>query len=569
MDSVAYLRDIVVILGLAVVIVTVFHRFKLPSIAGFILAGIFVGPQGLGLIKDIHQVEILAEIGVALLLFGIGLELSLEKLRRIWKLVLAGGFLQVGLSISVAFVVSKFWGLPNNTAIFIGFLVALSSTAIVLRGLQQRGEVDAPHGRLTLGILVFQDFSVIPMILVIPLLSSPGSSVGDLLSALIWACLIIIGVLFAARIIIPRILHVIARTRQRHLFIMAVFLICIGTAWIISSLGVSLAIGAFLAGLIVAESEYRHQALADLIPFREVFASLFFVSIGMLLAPGIIIENIILILILLAAIMFGKFVVVIITAMIIRLPLRVCLLAAISLAQVGEFSLVLSYAAQGTGLLEKSLETNLISAAILSMFLTPFAMSLGPHLAAGVGRLRLLTGLFKVATVEDAVDDVGAMSNHIIVGGYGFAGQELSQALDECGIPHIIVDLNIENVRKAAHKGGRSYFGDITSHEVLKRLRVAHAKELILLINDPGAAERAVKIARSFAPNLYIVVRTYYLLDIEPLLGAGADEVIPAEREAAVEVASRLLSRHQVEPRQIAEHCSRIRSRHEENDEDM
>lgn len=569
MDNLGYLRDIVVILSLAIVIVTVFHRFKLPSIAGFILAGIFVGPQGLGLVNDIHQVEILAEIGVALLLFGIGLELSLEKLRRIWKLVLAGGFLQVGLSISVAFVVSKFWGLPNNTAIFIGFLIALSSTAIVLRGLQQRGEVDAPHGRLTLGILVFQDFSVIPMILVIPLLSSPDSSAGDLLSALMWACIIVVGVLFAARIIIPRVLNVIARTRQRHLFIMTVFIICIGTAWIISSLGVSLAIGAFLAGLIVAESEYRHQALSDLIPFREVFASLFFVSVGMLLAPGIIIENIILILILLATIILGKFVVVFITAMIIRLPLRVCLLAAISLAQVGEFSLVLSHAAHGTGLLEKSLETNLISAAILSMFMTPFAMSLGPHLAAGVGRLRFLTGLLKVATAEDAVDDVRTMHNHVIVGGYGFAGQELSQALDECGIPYVIVDLNIENVRKAVNKGRHAYFGDITSHEVLKRLRVAHAKEFILLINDPGAAERAVKIARSIAPNLYIVVRTYYLLDIEPLLTVGADEVIPAEREAAVEVASSLLNRHQVEPRQIAKHCTRIRSRHEENDEDM
>ena len=569
MDNLAYLRDIIVILGLAVVIVTIFHRFKLPSIAGFILAGIFAGPQGFGLVNDIHQVEIFAEIGVALLLFGIGLELSLEKLRRLWKLVLAGGFLQVGLSISAAFIVSKLWDLPNNTAIFIGFLVALSSTAIVLRELQQRGEVDAPHGRLTLGILVFQDFSVIPMILVIPLLSGAGSSTGDLLSALVRACIIIVGVLFAARIIIPRVLNIIARTRQRHLFIMAVFLICIGTAWIISSAGVSLAIGAFLAGLIVAESEYRHQALADLIPFREVFASFFFVSVGMLLAPGIIIENIILILVLLVAIMTGKFVIVLITAAIIRMPLRVCLMAAISLAQVGEFSLILSHAAQGTGLLEKSLETNLISAAILSMFITPFAMSLSPYIAARAGRFRVLSRLLKVAATKDAFDDVRTIRNHIIVGGYGFAGQELSQTLDECGIRYIIVDLNVENVWRASHKGRLAYFGDITSPEVLERLGIMHAKELVVLINDPGAAERAVKVARSLVQNLYIVVRTSYLLDIEPLLASGADEVIPAEREAAVEVASLLLNRYKIEPRQIAKHCSRIRSRHEENDEDM
>ncbi|MCD6163198.1 MAG: cation:proton antiporter [candidate division Zixibacteria bacterium] len=562
MDNLAYLRDIVVILGFAIVIVTVFHRFKLPSIAGFILAGILVGPQGLGLVNDVHQVEILAEVGVALLLFGIGLELSLEKLRRLWKLILTGGFLQVGLSISVVFIISKFFGLADNTALFIGFLIALSSTAIVLRELQQRGDVDAPHGRLTLGILVFQDFSVIPMILVIPLLSSSESSAKDLLGALIWACIIIVGVLFGARIIIPRILNVIARTRQRHLFIMAVFTICIGTAWLISSAGVSLAIGAFLAGLIVAESEYRHQALADLIPFREVFASLFFVSIGMLLIPSIIIENYFLILMLLTAIIVGKFIIVFITAAIIRLPLRVCLLAAVALTQVGEFSLVLSYAAKGTGLLDKSLEINLISAVILSMFITPFAIPFGPRLAAVAGRLRIFTRLFKTAIDEGAVDKIQTIHSHIIVGGYGFAGQELAQTLDECDIPYVIVDLNIDNVRKAGRKGRHAYFGDVTNHEVLEHLRAGYAKELVLLINDPGAAERAVKVARSLAPNLYIVVRTQYMLDIKPLLAAGANDVISAEQEAAVEVASRLLNRHQVESPQIAKRCSQIRNRH-------
>jgi len=564
MNDLAYLRDLVIILGLAVVIVMVFHRFKLPSIAGFILAGTLVGPQGLGLVDDIHQVEILAEVGVALLLFGIGLELSLEKLRRLWKLILMGGFLQVSLSIFVVFAISKLYGLPSNTAIFIGFFVALSSTAIVLRGLQQRGEVDAPHGRLTLGILVFQDFSVVPMMLAIPLLSDLDSSTQDLLGTVLRSVAIVVGVLCAARLIVPRVLHLIAKTRQRHLFILSVFLICIGVAWFITSSGASLAIGAFLAGLVVAGSEYRHQALADLISFREVFSSLFFVSVGMLLAPKVIIENIIPILILIAAIMVGKSAIVFITAIIIRMPLRVCLLAAVALAQVGEFSLVLSYAAQGTGLIQESLENNLLSAAIISMFLTPMVMSCGPYLAAGVGRLRVLTGLLEVFTAEDAVHRIRTLHDHVIIGGYGFAGLELAQALQECGIPYVIADLNVENVRKAVRNGVHAYFGDITSYEVLERLGASRAKELTLVINDPGAAERAVKVARSLAPSLYIVVRTYYLLDIEQLLAAGADEVISAEREAAAEVTSRLLIRHQVEPRKIANQVSRIRSRHEE-----
>lgn len=564
MAELTYLRDLVVILGFAVLIVTVFHRFKLPSIAGFILSGILVGPQGLGLINDVHQVEVLAEVGVALLLFGIGLELSLEKLRRLWKLILAGGFLQVGLSILVAFTVSKFYGLPGNSALFIGFIVALSSTAIVLRGLQQRGEVDAPHGRLTLGILVFQDLSVVPMMLAIPLLIETDIPTGDLLGTIMQSIAIVVGVLLAARLIVPRVLNLIAKTRQRQLFILAIFLICIGTAWLITSSGASLAIGAFLAGLVVAGSEYRHQALADLISFREVFASLFFVSVGMLLAPSIIIENIIPILILLTAILVGKSAIVFITAMILHMPLRVCLLAAVALAQVGEFSLVLSFAVQGTGLIEKSLESSLISAAILSMFLTPFAMSFGPQLAAGVGKLRRLTRLLEVATAEDATDVVRTMRDHVIIGGYGFAGRELTQALDECRIPYVIVDLNVENVRKASQEAGNAYFGDVTSHEVLKKLGVEHAKEFVLLINDPNAAEQAARVARKLAPNLFIVVRTYYLLDIEPVLAAGADHVIPAEREAAVEVTSHLLNRHLVDPQRIVTYCSRIRGRSEE-----
>ncbi len=566
MDKLVYLRDLVVILSFGLLIVTVFHRFKLPSIAGFILSGLLVGPQVLGLIDDVHQVEVLAEVGVALLLFGIGLELSLEKLRRLWKLILTGGMLQVGLSILVAYAVSRYYGLPNNTAVFIGFLLALSSTAIVLKGLQQRGEVDAPHGRLTLGILVFQDFSVVPMMLVIPALSGRGPVAGDLLGTLAQSAAIIVGVLLAARFIVPRLLNLVARTRQRQLFILAIFLICIGTAWLITSSGASLAIGAFLAGLVVAESEYRHQALADLISFREVFTSLFFVSVGMLLVPSIIIENIVLIMILLVGIMVGKSAVVFVTAMLLRLPLRVCSLTAVALAQVGEFSLVLMFAAQGTGLIEKSFESSLISAVILSMFLTPFLMSLGPQLAAGVGKLRRLTRPLEVAPAEEAAEVVRSMRDHVIIGGYGFAGRELARVLTAVNIPFVIVDLNVENVRKASRESGRAFFGDVTSHEVLERLGVAYAREFVLLINDPGAIERAVRVARKLAPDLTILVRAYYLLDIEPLLAAGADDVIPAEREAAVEVASRLLHRHQVDPQEILLRCCQIRDRTEDDD---
>lgn len=564
MHELVYLRDLVVILGFGVIIVALFNKIKLPAIAGFIFSGMLVGPDGLGFVNDVNQVEVLAEIGVALLLFGIGLELSLEKLQRLWKLILTGGFLQVGLTIAAAIAIAKAFNLPTNTAIFIGFIVALSSTAIVLRGLQQRNEVDAPHGRLTLGILVFQDFSVVPMILAIPILSGTDVPLKDLLRTILQSVAIIVGVLFAARLIVPRILNYIAHTRQRQLFILTIFLICIGTAWLITTSGASLAIGAFLAGLVVSGSEYRHQALADLISFREVFASLFFVSVGMLLAPMVFIDNIIPILILLVVLILGKALIVFITALILRMPLRVCSLAALALAQVGEFALVLSFAAQGTGLIEKSLESNLLSAAILSMFITPFVMAFGPKLAAGVGKLKSLTRLLDVATAEDATNVVNKMRDHVIIGGYGFAGRELTKALKICQIPYVIADLNVENVRIASKEAGNAYFGDITSQEVLEKLGLKSARELVLLVNDPSATEQTVKLAREIAPNLTIIVRTYYLLDIEPMLANGADEVIPAEREAAVTVTSRILERHQIDNSQIDNFCTQIRSQTEE-----
>jgi len=564
MHELAFLKDLVVILTLAVIVVVAFHRLKLPAIAGFILSGVLVGPEGLGLIGDGRQVEVLAEIGVALLLFGIGVELALKKLQRLWKLALVGGFLQVGLSALAAFGISKATGLENNTSVFIGLVVALSSTAIVLRGLQGRGEVDAPHGRLILGILVFQDFSVVPIMLIIPLLIGADMSAGAFAVTLAKSVGIVVAVLLAAILIVPRILKLVAQTRQRQLFILSVFVVCLGTAWLVTKSGASLAIGAFLAGLVVAGSEYRHQALADMISFREVFASLFFVSVGMLLSPRAMVDNLFGIIAILIGIIVGKSLIVFVTALVTKLPLRASIIAAFALAQVGEFSFVLLYAVQGTGLIARPVENSLVSAAILSMFITPFIMSHGPQLATGLGKFTRLKRLIEVDSAEDAAGDVCRMCDHVIVAGYGFAGRELSRVLEGNKIPYVVVDLNIENVRRASKEIGSAVFGDITSEGVLSQLGIESASELVILVNDPGASELAVRVARSMAPNLYITVRTVYLLDIEPLLAAGADEVIPAEREAAVQVTSQVLKRHRVEEIRITAQTSEIRDHSED-----
>lgn len=559
-----FLKDLVIILGLGIAIVAAFQRFRVPAIAGFILAGVLAGPKGLGLVNDSHQVQSLSEVGVTLLLFGIGLELPMDRLRRMLKPLLIGGLLQVFLSIIATFLIGRIVGLSTGSALFIGCIIAVSSTAIVLRGLEQRGEIDAPHGRFTVGVLIFQDLCVVPMMLVIPFLAGMVSSPIDITLALLQSLAIIAAVIIAGRNLVPRLLDMIARTRQRHLFIMTVLLICIGTALFSAAAGISLALGAFLAGMIVAGSEYRHQAMADIFSFKEVFVSLFFISVGMLLDLRAIIVNAGPIIILLAGIMIGKALIVFITATLMRSSLRVTVMSSVALAQVGEFSFILMAAAKPYGLFNQPLAENLMAAIVLSMLITPLSLSVAPALAARVSATRLFPRLFRVSAHEEIAGTVQPMQDHVLIGGYGLAGRDLARALKDCHIPYVIAELNPENIEAARQIGEPIHFGDITSADVLGRLGIANASEFVIVINDPNAIERAVRAARRSTPKSHILVRTRYLTDMKPILKAGANEVVPAEVEAAVEIAARVLKRHDVNAETMETQLSRIRKSRQE-----
>ena len=532
MTEMVFLLDLVVILAAAVVVVAFLRHLRVPSIAGFIVAGMAIGPNALGFVRDLHQVEILAELGVVLLLFGIGLELSLSRVRRLWRPIAAGGALQVGATILVVTGLSLLFGRDIRSGLLLGFIIAVSSTAIVLKGLSTRGELETPHGRLALGILIFQDLCVVPMVLIIPVLGDTTSAGASVLIPLLKAAAVITGVLVASRLLVPRFLEEIARTRKRDLFVLSVFLICLGTAWVVSSVGVSLALGAFLAGLVVSGSRYREQAISDLVPLRDVLASVFFVSVGMLLDLRNVIDNPLPILGLFAAIVFGKFIIIFLTASSMRLPSRVGVMTAASLSQVGEFSFVLLLAASGTGLLEEPLRSNLTVAIILSMLATPFGLAMGPRLAGGLGKLSPLTRLLQVRTTEE-MHDAEPLRDHVIIAGYGLTGRNLARSLTSNGTRYIIVDINTENVRDAAQRGEPACFGDVTSAEVLEHLGTAEARELVIAINDPDATARATRAARLAAPNLRITVRTAYDDDVERLQKAGATHVVSAEAAAA------------------------------------
>lgn len=540
MPEIEYLWELVIVLGSAVVVATVLRRVGVPSIAGFILAGVLTGPTALRLVDDTHQVEVLAEIGIVLLLFGIGLELSIGHLRRLWKAILLGGSIQVATTIACTAALAVWFGLETGPAVFLGCVVAVSSTAVVLRGLSTRGELDSPHGRLAVGILVFQDLCVVPMLLAVPILAGQQSSTREIAAAAIIGILILMGVLVAASRVVPYLLAFVAKTRERDLFVLTVFLGCFGIAWGLSLAGISLALGAFLAGLIVAGSEFRHQAMSDLIPVREVFASVFFVSVGMLLDVSDVFEHVAPILRLLGLILVGKFAIVLVMGLILRLPLRVAILSAATLCQIGEFSFVLLNAVSGTGFLDNELSHNLLVAIILSMLFTPMVIAFGPHLALGADRVPWLNRI--LGAEPPGFDAHEPHSDHIIVAGYGRAGREVCRAARTAGFSCIAVDMNVDNVRAAKAAGDLAVYGDVTQREVLEELGCRNARLVVVTINDTRATELAVRTIRRTAPDIPVIARALYDLDEDSLKAAGATRVITAEATTSAAIVTTCLT---------------------------
>lgn len=542
MHEIPLLRDLVVVLAVAVAVALLVARIGLPSVAGLVLAGIIAGPHALGLVQSPSHVQLLAEVGVVLLLFGVGLELPTDRLRRLWKPIVLGGSLQVLLTGSATFEIAGWLGFDWRAAALLSFVVIPSSTAIVLRGLEARGESDAPHGRLVLGILLFQDLCVVPMMLLLPAIRGGAEGAMHTVGLGVLKSALLLGlVMLGAQVAVPRALRLVAAARQRDVFVLTVLLVCMGIAWLAAKAGVSLALGAFLGGVVVAGSAYRQQAASDLLPLREVLASLFFVSTGMLLDTTLLRDRPGTVVALLFGLLVGKAAIVLLLSALLRLPLRVAVLAGVGLAQVGEFALVVLRAAPGV--LPKTAEDLLLTAAILSMAITPLLLAVGPRVAVGAERLHALSRLFGVRGAHDAPSAHAALSGHVIIAGYGVAGRQLAAELRARSVPIVIVDLNATTVAEATQQGEQAFFGDVTSAEVLGHLGIARARGIVLLINDASALERAVSAARALAPGGWIAVRARYVGDIPKLEQAGASEVVAAELEAGRALTERVLAR--------------------------
>jgi CPA2 family monovalent cation:H+ antiporter-2 len=537
---------LIVDLGLAVVAAfvggVVAQRLGQPVILGYLLAGVVIGPFSPGPVADVHSVQVLADIGVAFLMFTLGAEFSFGELRRLGRVATLGGALQILCTMGLGPLLAPALGLSFLQGVFLGGLLALSSTVVALKVLMGRGELQALHGRVALGILVAQDLAVVPMAIVLPSLTSGQD---DLLTQLAVAAAKAGGILLGAYLIgvrlAPWALGHAAFGRTRELFLLGVVALALGTALVTQFAGLSLAFGAFLAGLVVAESEYRTQVVAEAMPLRDLFASLFFVSVGMLINPAAIVSQPGLIALLSGVVVLAKVGIVAIIVLLFGFPGRVAVLAGLSLAQVGEFSFVLARLGVDRGGLPPAVFDLTLATALVTIVLTPLLLRAGPALLAALERIPFIGGRF-VDPVE-ADTSTSASAGHAVICGYGRIGRELVDALAARGIHYVVVEYNPHVVRSLRARGVPVIYGDAANPAVLEHAHVERARLLAVLMPDRTATEQATRVSRGLNPRLDIVARASSVGDLERLRAAGATEVVQPEFEAGVEVIRHTLRR--------------------------
>ena len=551
------LKDLLIAFGVGGSVVFALRPLRVPSLVGLLVAGAVVGPHGLGLVSEPERVELLAEIGVVLLLFTVGLEFSLAQLVGMWRTILGAGTGQLALTIAATAALASLYVPGTAKPLFFGFLMAMSSTAIVLRLLGDRGESEAPVGRICLAVLLFQDLCIVPLTLLVPVLAGQSSGGPALLWKSATGVAVVAAVLIAARYVVPHLLLGVVRTRSRELFLMLLIMLCLGTAWATSVAGLSLALGAFLAGLAVSQSEYSHQALAEAAPFRDAFGALFFISIGMLMDAGFVVRNAPEVAVIVVLVIVLKLVASALPVLLLGYPSRVALASGFSLAQIGEFSFVLAHVGMKFGLLGDYDYQVFLSASAVTMLLTPVLMASGHKVSARVPELhRLVPWRVPGAML---LDSEAELEDHVIIVGYGLNGRNVAHTLRAMDIPYSILEMNPDTVRRARADGEPIHYGDCSRDETLTAMGVARARVLVIAIPEPSSVRAAVARARAMNPELFIIVRTRFVSEVEDLRKLGADEVIPEEFETSVEIFSRVLARYQVPDNVISQCVDHIR----------
>ena len=556
------LRDIVVIFTLSTVVNLVFTRIRVPTIVGYLLTGIIAGPHVLALIREQHDLELLAEIGVILLLFTIGLEFSLKHLLRIRKIVFFGGLIQVSVTAGIFFLLSRTQQLNWQAGLFVGFLAALSSSAIVLKILQERSELTSNYGRTVLGILIFQDLMLVPLLLLANMLGGNSADIPGELLGLALKAILILGFVYAGnKWILPRLLHLIALTKNQELFLMSILLFCLGVALLTSQMGMSLAIGAFLAGLMISESEYSHNAFANLIPFKDIFASFFFVSIGMLLDLSFVWENYQLVILIVFMVIILKTLIAGGTGFILGHTFRGTILVGLALSQVGEFSFVLAKIGSGLDIIPGFYYQLFLAVAVISMALTPFLIKASLPLANALLKLPIpqfiVEGIFPLIEIE-----IPDMQNHLVIIGKDSSAVKLSKMASLYDIRHVSVIFDPLIARERMTGGGTVVYGDAVNEPILMKAHVESADIVVVSVGSLIPSMAIIEKIRKLNKSVHILVRAKQTQNVEQLYRLGADQVIPEKLELAIDLFNRVLVQRLYTQRDVNRIIAHIRNIH-------
>lgn len=538
-----FLGQLVTVIVLSLVTVLVLRRIKMPAVAGYLVAGLAFGPNALGLVSDSESTEAMAEIGILFLLFTTGLKFSIGELFEMRRWVFGAGVIQVAVTILLATAVGPLAGISPRVALLLGCLAAFSSTSVVAKLLEDRGELNAPHGRFSVSLLLLQDLAVVPTILLMPLLAGREGTLTATLWGGVQALATLAGVLIAARFLYPWIMDRVVSTRSRELFTLTSVAAALGAAFLVGETGASLELGAFLAGIVVSETCYGRETLEAVTPLRDVFSSLFFVSIGMLVSPTVWFNEPWPTVGLLVGVVIGKAALVGGLALLFGLTFDAALLAGLGLAQLGEFSFIAARHAVSYGLLDEHWYSAVLSVTVLSMALTPLTMLTMPPLVARFRR--------RPMAPEEPLEDVGDVAGHVIIVGFGIQGRNVARVLDQIEVPYVVIEMNPLTVREQRALGLRIVFGDAGREHVLRHVGVTRARVLVSTVPDPADSRQIVSEARRLNPDLFIIARTRYLGDVEALTSLGADRVVPEEFETAIEMVGLVMEAYGVPQRAI------------------
>ncbi len=556
------LRDIVIIFALSSLVNFLFTKIKVPTIIGYMLTGVIVGPKLLGIIKVPAEIDLMAEIGVVLLLFMIGMEFSLNHLFKIRRMVFLGGFLQLSLTTLVTIFLAHAYDLNWKASLFIGFLTALSSTAVVLKILQDRSEITSNYGRTVLGILIFQDVVLIPLMLFTPFLGGGEIDYGSQFALLALKSVFVIGFLYIGNHwLMPGLLHIIAMTRNQELFMMIVLLICLSVALLTYQMGMPLAFGAFLAGLMISESEYSHNAFGNLITFRDTFTSFFFVSIGMLLDLGFVASHFTVIAVTVVAVVFIKFIIGSLTAFLLGHTFRGTILVGIALSQVGEFSFILAKLGKDFSILDDYYYQVFLAVAIFTMSISPFLIMLGSRITNLLLRLPIpklmIEGLFPLQQI-----DIPDLQNHLVLIGKDSRALNLSRMATYNKLPYVSIIFDPEIARRRQEMGETVVYGDAFNLPILEKAHVAQAHVIVISIGKLDVLKVIIGKIRLLNKHAAIIVRTQHIEDIEALYKIGATQVIPEEFETSIDLFERVMANFLLPRKEIDLAIDRIRNDH-------